>query len=65
MKTVAIVLLVKHLTAGGLWIEAPPADMDTMWQCNKAKVEVEEGFRIDAVPDENFEVRCKREEDET
>ena len=60
MKTLAVVLLVSHLTSNGVWIEAPPADMGTMWECNKAKIEVEEGFRVDAVPDEDFEVRCKR-----
>jgi len=60
MNGVAIVLLVKHLTAGGMWISAPPAEMGTMWECKKAKIEVEEGFRVDAIPDENFEVRCKQ-----
>lgn len=65
MKTLAVVLLVKHLTSGGVWIEAPPADMGTMWECKIAKAEVEEGLREDAIPDENFEVQCKREGDET
>jgi hypothetical protein len=65
MKFVTVVLLVNHLTSNGVWIEAPPADMGTMWECKIAKKEVEEAFRVDAVPDKDFEVRCKREGDET
>ncbi len=61
MKPLAVVLLVSHFTSGGELVEAPPADMGTMWECKIAKLEVEEAFRVDAIPDEHFEVRCKRE----
>lgn len=60
MKTLSIVLLVNHLTAGGVWVEAPPSNMGSMWECKQAKAEVEKGFRGDAVPDEDFKVECKK-----
>jgi hypothetical protein len=55
----AIVLLVGHLSANGTWIQAPPADMDTMYECQEAKRETEAGLIIDGVPKEDFEVECK------
>jgi len=55
-KFLPILLFVSHYTADGILVEAPPADMGSMIECQVAKKEMEKGFRLDAV--EKYKVEC-------